>query len=409
VGVNNRLLPDKQVSYIRNSVKATVDAYDGTVTLYAQDEKDPVLSAWMKTFPGTIKPKSDITPELAAHLRYPEDLLRVQTAHLGKYHLNQADEFFNSDLRWCVSQDVPAEQSADSATISTIVSTPGVASSASSSSTKCSSGDRYVPYYSLFTPPGATQAEFSLIRPFAPFSPDDSLQVLRAFAVGPVGADLMPKLTMYDVQGSLPSGPYTAHLQIQSELSQAFTLEDSKGSKVLFGDMQMVPVGKGLVYVRPVYVKAEGQSAIPDLRYVVVIGNGSLGRGDSLTVALNALFPGAQVVLGDRSGSSGGTTGTTTPTTTPGGTTGPSGGETTVEQLLAAASKLFDEADAALKAGDLGTYQQKVTAARSKVTQAEALLGGSGSTTSTTTTLPKRSDSVSVTPTTIVSVPKPTA
>jgi GNAT superfamily N-acetyltransferase len=70
VGVNNRLLPDKQVSYIRNSVKATVDAYDGTVTLYAQDEKDPVLTAWMKTFPGTIKPKSEITPELAAHLRW---------------------------------------------------------------------------------------------------------------------------------------------------------------------------------------------------------------------------------------------------------------------------------------------------------------------------------------------------
>jgi uncharacterized membrane protein (UPF0182 family) len=354
------------------------------------DEADPVAAVWDKVFPKLMKSKGDLPAVLRDHLRYPEDLLRVQTAHLGKYHLNQADEFFNSDLRWCVSQDVPAEQSADSLTISTIVSTVGVASSASSSTT-CSSGDRYVPYYSLFTPPGATKAEFSLIRPFAPFSPDDSLQVLRAFAVGTVGADLMPKLTMYDVQGSLPSGPYTAHLQIQSELSQAFTLEDSKGSKVLFGDMQMVPVGKGLVYVRPVYVKAEGQSAIPDLRYVVVIGNGSLGRGDSLTVALNALFPGAQVVLGDRSGSSGGTTGTTTPTTTPGGTTGPTGGETTVEQLLAAASKLFDEADAALKAGDLGTYQQKVTAARSKVTQAETLLSGS------------------VTPTTVLSVPKPTA
>ncbi len=380
----------REFNYVRNSVKAVVDAYDGSVTLYRMDEADPVAAVWDKVFPKLMKSKDDLPAVLRDHLRYPEDLLRVQTAHLGKYHLNQADEFFNSDLRWCVSQDVPAEQSADSATISTIVSSVGVASSASSSTT-CSSGDRYVPYYSLFTPPGATKAEFSLIRPFAPFSPDDSLQVLRAFAVGTVGADLMPKLTMYDVQGSLPSGPYTAHLQIQSELSQAFTLEDSKGSKVLFGDMQMVPVGKGLVYVRPVYVKAEGQSAIPDLRYVVVIGNGSLGRGDSLTVALNALFPGAQVVLGDRSGSSGGTTGTTTPTTTPGGTTGPAGGETTVEQLLAAASKLFDEADAALKAGDLGTYQQKVTAARSKVTQAETLLGGSSTTT------------------TIVSVPKPTA
>ncbi|WP_186008783.1 UPF0182 family protein, partial [Planococcus maritimus] len=83
----NRLAPDKQVSYIRNSVKATVDAYDGTVTLYAQDENDPVLKAWMDVFPGTVKPKADITPELQAHLRYPEDLFKVQRALLAKYHV----------------------------------------------------------------------------------------------------------------------------------------------------------------------------------------------------------------------------------------------------------------------------------------------------------------------------------
>ena len=268
-----------------------------------------------------------------------------------------------------------------------------------------------MPYYSLFTPPGATKAEFSLIRPFAPFSPDDSLQVLRAFAVGTVGDDLQPRLTMYDVQGNLPTGPYTAHLQIQSELSQAFTLEDSKGSRVLFGDMQLVPVGKGLVYVRPVYVKAEGQTAIPDLRYVVVIGNGSLGRGDSLTAALNALFPGAQVLLGDRSGTSGSSSGSSTPTTIPSGSsgaTGPSGGQSTVGELLAAASALFDQADAALKAGDLGTYQQKVQAAQAKVAEAEQQLNGSTTATTApaTTVAPKSASSV---PTTTMSVPKPTA
>ncbi len=400
----------KEFNYVRNSVKAVVDAYDGSVTLYRMDASDPIAAVWDKVFPNLLKSKDELPAVLRNHLRYPEDLLRVQTAHLGKYHLNQADDFFNSDLRWCVSQDVPAEQSADSGTISTIVPTVGAAPSASSSSTKCSSGDRYVPYYSLFTPPGATEPEFSLIRPFAPFSPDDSLQVLRAFAVGTVGDDLMPRLTMYDVQGDLPTGPYTAHLQIQSELSQAFTLEDSKGSRVLFGDMQLVPVGKGLVYVRPVYVKAEGQTAIPDLRYVVVIGNGSLGRGESLTEALNSLFPGAQVLLGDRSGTSGSSSGSSTPTTTPSGSsgaTGPSGGETSVGALLAAASVLFDEADAALKAGDLGTYQQKVKAARAKVADAERLLNGSTTTTVPPTTLVPKSDSSA--PTTTVPVPKPTA
>ena len=101
----NRLAPDKQVSYIRNSVKATVDAYDGTVTLYQQDEQDPVLKAWMQVFPGTVKPKSDITPELAEHLRYPEDLFKVQRMLLAKYHVNDPVTFFSTSDFWDVPLD----------------------------------------------------------------------------------------------------------------------------------------------------------------------------------------------------------------------------------------------------------------------------------------------------------------
>ncbi|MEY4373390.1 MAG: hypothetical protein RL219_2159 [Actinomycetota bacterium] len=373
----------KSFNYVRNSVKAVVDSYEGDVTFYRMDETDPVAAAWAKVFPKLFKPKSALPAGLRDHLRYPEDLLRVQTAHLGKYHLTQADDFFNSDLRWCVTQNVPGQQSAELPTVVASAVPSANTSSAAASATKCSQGGRFVPYYALFTPPGADKPEFALIRPFAPFSPDDTLQVLRAFATGTVDANLEPRLTLYDVQGAPPAGPYTAHLQIQSELSQAFTLEDSKGSKVLFGDMQIVPVGDGLVYARPIYVKAEGQTAIPDLRYVVVIANDKLGQGDSLTAALNNLFPGAEVVLGDRGGTS-----TTTPTTGPSGPSGPSGasgasgatgpaGVSTVGQLLAEASALFDEADAALRAGDLGTYQSKVKAARAKIEAAEVLLSGS--------------------------------
>lgn len=101
----NRLAPDKQVSYIRNSVKATVDAYDGSVTLYAQDESDPVLKAWMAVFPGTVKPKSEITPDLAAHLRYPEDLFKVQRMLLAKYHVDDPVTFFSTSDFWDVPLD----------------------------------------------------------------------------------------------------------------------------------------------------------------------------------------------------------------------------------------------------------------------------------------------------------------
>ena len=97
------------MSYIRNSVKATVDAYDGTVTLYAQDESDPVLQAWEKVFPGTVKPKSDITPDLAAHLRYPEDLFKVQRQLLAKYHVDDPVTFFSTSDFW----DVPLDPEPD--------------------------------------------------------------------------------------------------------------------------------------------------------------------------------------------------------------------------------------------------------------------------------------------------------
>ncbi len=101
----NKLAPDKRVSYIRNSVKATVDAYDGTVTLYQQDEQDPVLKAWMQVFPGTVKPKSNISPELAEHLRYPEDLFKVQRMLLAKYHVNDPVTFFSTSDFWDVPLD----------------------------------------------------------------------------------------------------------------------------------------------------------------------------------------------------------------------------------------------------------------------------------------------------------------
>jgi len=396
---------NKNFNYVRNSVKAVVNAYDGSVTLYRIDDTDPIAGAWAKIFPNLMKPKSAMPAALRDHLRYPEDLLTVQTAQLGKYHLNQPDAFFNSDLRWCVSQEVPGEQTNDTAVSTAAIGVPGVvATSAASSSTKCNDVARFIPYYSLFTPPGSSQQQFALIRPFAPFSPDDSLQVLQAFATGTVGTDLVPKLTLYTVQSPQPPGPYTAHLQVQSELSQAFTLEDSKGSKVLFGDMQLVPVGKGLLYVRPVYVRAEGQSAIPDLRYVVVIGNGSIGYSDSLTGALNSLFPGAQVELGDRPAVASNGPGSTTTTTVAGST-----GAETIGQLLADATQLFADADAALHAGDLGTYQAKVQAAKAKVAQAVALLGGTSGATGAVSSAPGVTDSVPGGPTTTVAGPPPTA
>jgi uncharacterized membrane protein (UPF0182 family) len=372
----------KKFNYVRNSVKAVVDAYEGTVTLYLVDPTDPIAQAWSRMFPSLMKTRDELPMSLRDHLRYPEDLLRVQTAHIGRYQLGEADRFFNADERWCVTQLAPAQQTKDSSATTTVPN-PAATPTEAAANTRCNPTPRFIPYYTLFTPPGSASAEFALVRPFAPFSGDDGLQTLRAFAAGTVDAEMRPKLTIYSVQGELPKGPYTVHLQIQSKLGPTFTLEDREGSQILFGDMQLVNVGDGLVYVRPVYVRAQGATAIPTLKYVVVFADDQIASASSLSGALNTMFPEAEIVLGDREpGPS--PEGPTSPTTPSEPTTD------TVETLLAKASQLFDEADAALKGGDLGLYQQKIAAAREAIREASILV-------SPTTTTPPASSAPSTT------------
>lgn len=265
----NRLQIDKQVSYIRNSVKATVDAYDGTVTLYAQDESDPVLQAWMKVFPGTVKPKSDISPELQRHLRYPEDLFKVQRALLAKYHVDDPVTFFSTSDFW----DVPLD--------------PNPTASS------------YQPPYYIVAKNLASNnnsASFQLTSAMNRFRRD----FLAAYISASSDPDTYGKLTVLTIPGQV-NGPKLAFNAISTDTAVSQDLgvigRDNQ-NRIRWGNLLTLPVAQGgLLYVAPVYASpgaSDAASSYPRLIRVAMMYNDKVGYGPTVRDALTELFgPGA--------------------------------------------------------------------------------------------------------------------
>ncbi len=265
----NRLAPDKQVSYIRNSVKATVDAYDGTVTLYAQDEQDPVLQAWMKVFPGTVKPKADISPELQEHLRYPEDLFKVQRALLAKYHVNDPVTFFSTSDFWDVPQDPHPTASS------------------------------FQPPYYIVAKDLASEdnsASFQLTSAMNRFRRD----FLAAYISASSDPDTYGKLTVLTIPGQV-NGPKLANNAITTDTAVSQDLgvigRDNQ-NRIHWGNLLTLPVAQGgLLYVEPVYASpgaSDAASSYPRLIRVAMMYNDKVGYGPTVKDALTELFgPGA--------------------------------------------------------------------------------------------------------------------
>jgi uncharacterized membrane protein (UPF0182 family) len=265
----NRLQPDKQVSYIRNSVKATVDAYDGTVTLYAQDEQDPVLQAWMKVFPGTVKPKSDISPELQAHLRYPEDLFKVQRALLAKYHVNDPVTFFSTSDFW----DVPLDPNPTASSFQP-------------------------PYYIVAKDLASndSSSSFQLTSAMNRFRRD----FLAAYISASSDPQTYGKITVLTIPGQV-NGPKLANNAITTDTAVSQDLgvigRDNQ-NRIRWGNLLTLPVAQGgLLYVEPVYASpgaSDAASSYPRLIRVAMMYNDRVGYGPTVSEALTKLFgPGA--------------------------------------------------------------------------------------------------------------------
>ena len=363
---------DHPFNYVRNSIKVVVDAYNGTVDFYIIDPDDPIAKVWQSAFPGLFKSRDQMPQGLDAHLRYPEELFRVQTAAYSKYRLSP-DAFFGRTGAWSVAQAPIARPRA----VTTIAPNDGTAGDSSAAQTDLateSGTERFVPYYSMLRDPGETQASFKLLRPFVPFSTDDSKRNLQAFMTASSDPQDYGSLVAFEVTNA-EDGPFTVSntMNTESSVSQQLSLLNIEGTDVVFGDLQMVPLAGGLLWVRPVYVQptvTDTRESQPTIELVLVSQNNHAAFGSSLSGALAKLFPGFEGNIGDVVGNTpadnGGTGGTVTPPAT----------DKTPADLLDEAEALFAQADQALDAHDLATYQARVDQARALVQQAVTALQG---------------------------------
>ena len=322
---------NQSVNYIRNSVKATVDAYDGTVTLYQWDEKDPVLASWSKAFPGTVTPKSKISKELLSHLRYPEDMFRVQREILSAYHVQTAAAFYGGQDFWRVPRDP---------------------------STFGANAGAQPPYYLTLQMPGDAKPEFALTTPFVPRGGRENLSAFAA-----VNSDPGPnygKIKVLQLPRSTNiAGPsqVASNFEAKPEVANSLSLLRRGGSDVVLGNLLTLPVGGGLLYVQPVYVRATSNTAAyPLLQKVLVSFGDQIGYDDTLKGALDQVF-------GGNSGTTL-TTGGSTPTT---GTTNNS-----LATALASAKQALADGQAALAKGDFAAYGRAQDRLKSAIASAIA-------------------------------------
>lgn len=364
-------LARESFNYVRNSVKAVVDAYDGSVTLYVVDETDPIIKAWKRAFPRLFSPADSIPPGLREHFRYPEDLFTVQTNHFGLYQIDSPQEYYSQKLAWSVAQEAPIEQLRATSPSGGI--DPNAPQTTVSNAGRSAGSDtaRFAPYYTLLRQPGTdpkSPAEFVLLRPFVPFSNKDDRLELQAFMTASGDSSSYGKLTAYVLDSRsrpLPDGPLTVASALSSRISSVLTLEDQAGSQIRFGDMQLVPVGNGLLYIRPWFRQAEGTS-VPELRAVSVTYRARSEIGDTLADALGKLFPGVELDLGGNGSGGSSTTPEPSDPSTP-------NDATTAEEKLSQAEELFRQAQEAKRNFDSKLYQSKIEQAYALVREAAEL------------------------------------
>ena len=270
-------------NYIRNSVKVVVDSYDGDVTLYVMPVEDPIISAWRSAFPDLFTDFSQMPDELRDHLRFPTDLFTVQTNMWASYQVSDPEALIIGTERWAVAQD-PGRSVLAGGTVEGVVDESGL----------LTRRERRVPaYYSLIQLPGEDDVSFVALRSFVPISDDDSRKELTAFMVGETRADGTSRLVSYEMAELLAPGPaiVASNISTNPDISRELTLLNDQGSLVDFGDMLLLPVDGSVLYVRPMYVRAQG-TQIPLLAGVIASVGNRTALGKTLGEALEKLYPG---------------------------------------------------------------------------------------------------------------------
>jgi hypothetical protein len=336
---------------MRNSVKAVVDAHDGHVTLYLVDTEDPLAAAWSEAFPGLFTAAEEMPAGLEEHLRYPQDLFRVQGQLYLEYHVNDANEFFSGNDAWSLPAD-PATINRDSGLGGSELLFGDFRDPATSELTY---RREILPYYLLTKLPGEEDLSYLLLQPFTP----SDRRNMSSFLVADSTPGRYGRLIDYRMpQGDFVDGTEQVGQRIDqdAEISEQFTLWNNQGSTVIKGDLLVVPIEDSLLYIQPIFLEAEG-GGIPEFRRVIVVYGDQVEWAETLDASLEQVF----------GQGTGGTPEEPLPTTPDGDT---------VAELLSEAAAAFQRADEALTAGDLAEYQRWVGEAERLIGEAQAILEG---------------------------------
>jgi uncharacterized membrane protein (UPF0182 family) len=337
------------INYIRNSVKATVDAYTGEVKLYAWDTKDPILKTWAKVYPGTLHSISEMSGQLLSHVRYPADLFKMQRAILGSYHVTDSGSFYSQQDAWMTPNDPVG-------------------------TTTTSTGALQPPYYLTMQVPGTDAPAFSIYSTFIPKSTGESSRnVLRGYLVadsdaGSVAGQVSPnygKLRLLTLPKALNvpgPGLVQNNFNADSDVSRLLNILRQGSTTVLNGNLLTLPVGGGLLYVQPVYIKSTGETSYPLLKKVLVAFGDKIAFEDTLTAALDSLF----------GGNSGAVGGDSSPIVTPPTTGGTTPSSPALKVALAQARQAMIDKDQAMAAGDWAAYGKAEKALKSAIDAALA-------------------------------------
>ncbi|WP_235981176.1 UPF0182 family protein [Streptomyces albidus (ex Kaewkla and Franco 2022)] len=300
-----------RVNYIRNSVKATVDAYTGKVDMYQWDKKDPVLKTWMKAFPDTVKPKGEIGGDLMDHLRYPQDLFKVQRELLTRYHVTSPSQFYSGSERWQIPDD-PTHK-----------------------------GNAVPPYYLSLQMPGAKKQTFSLTTTFNP-NKRETLGAFMAIDADPHSSGYGKIKMLRLPSNTTVSGPSQVQSKFNSDpnIAESLNLLKRGDSEVEYGNLLTVPLEGGLLYIEPVYVRGAGTN-YPRMRKVLVTYGERIAFEDTLGQALDKVF--------DSKGESGQGDGGEQPDEPP-------ADKASVQEALGKAQEAYDAGQDALEKGDWEAY-----------------------------------------------------
>jgi uncharacterized membrane protein (UPF0182 family) len=317
--------PIGNVNYIRNSVKAVIDAYHGSVNLYIADPTDPIIQTYSKIFPGILRPLADMPDSLRSHLRYPEDIFRLQTSVYATYHMDNPQVFYNKEDQWTVAS--MAETQGDGQTQS------------------------MEPYYTIMKLPGEQTEEFILMLPFTPKRKDN----LASWMVARADGENYGRLRVYRFpKQKLIFGPkqIVARINQDAEISRQLSLWNQRGSQVILGTLLVIPIKESLIYVQPLYLRAES-GKIPELKRVIVAAESRIAMEPTLEASLSRIF-------GSAPSAAPAPEQPTLASASPGAPAQPSQPSSEAQNLLMQARQHYDRAMQAQRDGDWARYGEEI-------------------------------------------------